>query len=184
MGVPANIRVNTAVPFPALVTSSGPITIAKVSGIWTVGFSIANLATQNPPSGNYPTDYVIVWDSVAGSFIKVSLTNLAVSTVVSQAPAYRKVTATPIVVNAVTDQVLGIDTNAIAGASACALPAAAGRSGVPLTFKDITLKAATWNITLTPNGAETIDTLANLVMKVDGVGVTLLPVTGGWIRIG
>jgi hypothetical protein len=33
------IRVNTQVPFPALVTGSGPITITKVNGVWQVGFS-------------------------------------------------------------------------------------------------------------------------------------------------
>jgi hypothetical protein len=40
MVAPANVRVNVQVPFPAMVTGSGPITIAKVNGVWQVGFSL------------------------------------------------------------------------------------------------------------------------------------------------
>jgi hypothetical protein len=35
--LPANIRVNAAFPFPSLVQGSGPITVAKNNGIWTIG---------------------------------------------------------------------------------------------------------------------------------------------------
>ena len=36
--LPANIRVNAAFPFPALITATGPVTLSKSNGIWTVGF--------------------------------------------------------------------------------------------------------------------------------------------------
>jgi len=38
MTFPADIRVNAAFPFPALVQGNGPVTVAKASGIWTIGF--------------------------------------------------------------------------------------------------------------------------------------------------
>lgn len=38
------IRVNTQVNFPALVKGSGPITVAKANGVWTVGLSTAIFA--------------------------------------------------------------------------------------------------------------------------------------------
>ena len=50
MNLPANIRVNAQLPFPAMVTGTGPITIGKVNGIWQVGFTINAFGTQNPPS--------------------------------------------------------------------------------------------------------------------------------------
>jgi hypothetical protein len=39
MALPPNIRVNVQVPFPALVTGAGSISIAKASGIWTVSLN-------------------------------------------------------------------------------------------------------------------------------------------------
>jgi hypothetical protein len=39
--LPPDIRVNTQVPFPALVVGGGPITVTKQNGVWQVGFSIA-----------------------------------------------------------------------------------------------------------------------------------------------
>jgi hypothetical protein len=65
MGLPANIRVNAAFPFPALVQGSGPVTVAKNNGIWTIGHSITNVANQLPPPANYPTDYILFWDNQA-----------------------------------------------------------------------------------------------------------------------
>jgi hypothetical protein len=44
MTLPASIRINAQFPFPSLVSSSGPITITKSNGIWTVGLQINNLA--------------------------------------------------------------------------------------------------------------------------------------------
>ena len=56
MPPPANVRVNVQVPFPALVTGSGPITVTKVNGVWQIGFSVAQVNAIVPPSGDFPTD--------------------------------------------------------------------------------------------------------------------------------
>lgn len=44
MTLPASIRINAQFPFPSLVNGSGPITITKSNGIWTVGLSFTNVA--------------------------------------------------------------------------------------------------------------------------------------------
>lgn len=172
MALPPNIRINTQFPFPALVTGSAPIVISKANGIWRVSFSIANLGTQVPLITAYPTDYVLIWDSIANTFFRVTLSSFGLGGARTQ----RSVTASPIVV-AAGDQILNV--NIAAGAPTCALPAAATRNGVPLTFKDVGGQFFAHNLTITPNGAETIDGLANLVMKTNRQGVTLWPFNDG-----
>lgn len=61
------------------------------------------------------------------------------------------------------------------------LPTAASRDGYPLAIKDISGLANTNNITLTPNGAETIEGLTTLVINVSFGGYSLYPVASGWI---
>lgn len=176
MTLPANVRVNAQLPFPSLVYGTGPITIGKVNGIWTVGFTISAFGSINPPIPNYPTDYLLGWDAVNSVFFKVSITNLAAAvSSIGGARNQRSVTATPIVV-ATTDQVLNCN---IGGAAACALPAAATRNGIPLTFNDLG-QATAHNITLTPNGAETIDGVnAPVVIKNNWGWITLMPFNDG-----
>ena len=78
MTLPANIRVNTPVPFPALVTGSGPVTVAKVNGVWTLGFSVSSFGIQNPPPlANWATDYALVYDSAAKQFLQVPIQTFA-----------------------------------------------------------------------------------------------------------
>ena len=77
MNIPANIRLNTSFPFPALVNGSGPVTLSKKNGIWTIGLSADVLAVQVPPPGSYPNDYVLVWDSVTKTWFKMPLSALS-----------------------------------------------------------------------------------------------------------
>jgi hypothetical protein len=74
--LPANIRVNAAFPFPAQVAGSGPISIGRQSGIWTVGYDVSRFVPTTPPSSALATDYTLVWDSVAKTFINVPLAAL------------------------------------------------------------------------------------------------------------
>lgn len=87
------------------------------------------------------------------------------------------VTATPYVPLS-TDAFLEVN---FAGAVAINLPTAASRAGYPLKIKDISGVAHTNNITITPNGAETIEGSTSLVIQNDWQGYTLYPITGGWI---
>jgi hypothetical protein len=169
MAMPANIRVSARFPFPALVTGAAPITVTKLNGVWTIGFTIAGLAAQTPPIGNYPTDYLLVYDAVAQSYFRMSLAAALAARV------QRSVIASPIVI-ASNDQILNCN---IAAPAACALPTAVSRAGVPLTFKDVGAQFGVNNLTITPFAAETIDGAATLVLKANRQGVTLVPFNDG-----
>lgn len=175
MTLPANVRVNAQLPFPSLVYGTGPITIGKQNGIWAIGFSINVFGSIVPPVPNYPTDFLLGYDTVNNAYFKVSITNLisSISTTISQR-LQRSVTASPIVVG-VNDSILNCN---IASTAACALPAAATRGGAPLTFKDLGQATAN-NITITPNGAEKIDGQSNFIVRNNFQGVTLVPFADG-----
>ena len=177
MTLPANIRVNTAVPFPALVQSNGPITISKNNGIWTIGFTITTFGAQVPLVGNYPTDFLMGYDTINKTFFSVSITNLisSINQSLGAARTQRTTTTTPIVVQS-TDQI--ISTNVSSGPAACTLPSAASRVGVPLTFKDLG-QASAHNITLTAAGGDTIDGAATYVIRDNFGYVTLVPFNDG-----
>jgi len=126
MAAPATIRLNTNVPFPALVTGTGPVTITKQNGIWTVGFNISNLGIQNPPqTANFPTDYLLGYDSVAKTFFQVPLS--AVGSIVGN--------STPLVIsppaNSTTQGLL--INQSISGST---FPGFAGGSGTSSTAMD------------------------------------------------
>lgn len=175
MTLPANIRINTAVPFPALVQSNGPITISKNNGIWTIGFTITTFGSQVPLVGNYPTDFLLAWDDVNKTFFKVSITNLIASIATTiPTPTQRYVTTTPIGVGA-SDQIINCK---ITSPAACTLPSAASRLGSKVTFKDLGQATAN-NITLTAAGGDTIDGAATYVIRDNFGYVTLVPFNDG-----
>lgn len=177
MTLPANIRVNTQANFPSMVYGTGPITIGKVNGIWTVGFTISAFGSIVPPVPNYPTDYLLGYDSLTGAFFRVSITNLisTLNIMSGAARAQRTTTITPITV-APSDSI--ISTNISSGPGACTLPSAASRVGVPVTFKDLG-QAAAHPITLTASGGDTIDGQATYVLNNNRAYVTLVPFNDG-----
>ena len=173
MVAPANVRVNTQVPFPAFVTGSGPITVGKTpGGVWTIGANGRVVQTANP--GVVPTDYVLVWDDVAQSWIKVSLSNLITQAQAVQ--AQRSVTTSPIVVGP-TDSILNI--NITSGSPTCTLPQASTRAGASVTFKDVGGQFLAHPLTITPFAGNTIDGAASLVLSQNRQGVTLVPGNDG-----
>jgi hypothetical protein len=68
-----------------------------------------------------------------------------------------------------------------AGAVTISLPAISARGGYPLAIKDISGVAQTNNITINPNGSDTIESLTTLVIKSAWGGYTLYPTTSGWV---
>jgi hypothetical protein len=76
------------------------------------------------------------------------------------------------------DTVLYVDT--AGGPVTINLQATASRLGVPIVIKDATGHASTNNISIVPNGAETIDGLATLLIASDFGGYRLNPTTSGY----
>ena len=76
-----------------------------------------------------------------------------------------------------TDTYLAVDTSG--GSVTITLQASAARNNTPLTIKDITGNAAANPISLVPNGAETVDTLAPYPMDSNFLAISIIPKTGG-----
>jgi hypothetical protein len=173
MVAPANIRINTQVPFPAMVVGSGPITVAKtVGGVWTIGANGRIINTANP--GLVATDYVLVWDDVAQAWLKISLPNLI--TQAAQVRTQRSVTSSPITVGP-TDQILNV--NISAGTPSCTLPQASSRAGLAVTFKDVGANFVAHPLNVTAFAGDTIDGVGGMTLNQNRMAVTLVPFNDG-----
>jgi len=175
-GLPYNLRVNVNVPFPALVTGAAGIKVTKVNGIWTIKPDFSALAPQVPAANQYATTYIEIWNSNSGVYSLVSFATLSFAasaispTIVNTAGNYAaQSTDTLIMINAIVPQVL--------------LQPSANRNGAPIAVKALAgAAAAANNITVTPNGTETIDGLSNYVISTNlGYTPKLYPIAGGWV---
>jgi hypothetical protein len=181
---PSIIRINLNAPFPTLVKGSGPITVTKINGIWTIALTAAAIGVQTPPAQNYATDFVLVWDNVAQQWIQVSFAALITAAQVgASARAQRSVTSAPAVLS--TDSIINFSLLAPASIT---LPAFASRLGAPLTFNDSGGTFNTNPLTVVPNGAETISGIytnaSPLILRSPLSVTTLVPyndtVNSGW----
>ena len=163
MASPVNIRVMAPFPFPALVIGGAPVKVTKANGIWTIALDTADLATSVPAASAYPTDFVIVWDNVALTYSKVSLSTLALGGARLQRLAQAAVST--VIAVAANDQIINFDSTA--GAMTCTLPSAVTRSGMPITFKDVAGKAGNNNLVFSFTGADKADGLGNGVIAVN-----------------
>lgn len=139
-----------------------------------MGFNSGGVYT--PPTGaeNAAPGEVIrsaTWNSIFTD-ISAALTLLG-----QQLYGTTAVTTTPYV-PVITDAFLQVND---AGAVTINLPTAASRSGYPLAIKDVSGAAQTNNITINPNGAETIEGLTSIKINVAYGGFNLYPVTSGWV---
>ena len=170
MTLPANIRLNVPAPFPSVVKGQAPISIAKANGIWTLGLSFLGLQITQPPTANYPTDYILVFDSVAGIFFRMPLSNFA-----SGAAVQRSIIAAPVTIQP-TDQILNLN---LAAPTTITLPSYLVRGGVPLTFKDVGMQAAANNITFQGTAGETIDSNVSVQKTANGQSMKFVPANDG-----
>jgi hypothetical protein len=76
MSMPANIRISAQFPFPATTKGTTPIAVTKANGIWSVALPLDALATQLPSGGSLTTDYLLVWDSLTGTYFKMPVSNV------------------------------------------------------------------------------------------------------------
>jgi hypothetical protein len=155
MTLPANVRVNTRVPFPAAVIGNGPVTIQKVNGVWHVGLQFQNLGQVSPPVPSFPTNFVIIYDAVANTYYRMSLDSLSLAA--SIIPTARlPVSGSPLAVT-INDVEIGVDTSSVP--TVVQLPSIASWSvqqanGLELCVFDYTGNAVTHNVTFTLNGTD------------------------------
>lgn len=180
MSLPANLRVNVGAPFPSLVKATGPVSLAKANGIWSIGLSITGLGVLT--SGFDPTTVEIpVYNTFTQSWQQATLQQL-----VAGGTLQRLVTAAGSILVQPNDRVILVK-QAVPAAVNVVLPAAGSRSGVPLTVKDLGGVAFANNITLVPNGVETIDGASSAVINDNFETMTINPITaaggpaGWWI---
>jgi hypothetical protein len=183
MTLPANVRVNVAVPFPSLVTGSGPILLSKNQGIWTVSFTIAQLS-QLSTGFDPTTKLTIVYDQLTGGFTQIPLSSL----IAAGLNTYRIVTAAGDVTILATDQTI-LMNKTVGAATNINLPTSGSRGGVPITIKDLKGDANTNNIRFVMNGTETLDGFSQASADTNGSSKivtnyakkTVYPLTsGGW----
>lgn len=177
MTLPANIRVNIGAPFPAKVKGSGPVTVAKRNGIWTVGFTISNLAAV--PAGTDPTTLaLLVYNTTLQTFQQMTLAALLPSLAV--VPTSIGIAQSPYTVLP-SDSLIFVDSSG--GPVVINLQLAAARLGRPLSIKDVTGNAATagHNISIIPHGAETIESINPLLINAAYGGYQLYPATGKYV---
>lgn len=153
MTLPPNIRVNTLVPFPALVQGTAPVTVSKSNGVWTIALNMPGLSTENITSGTAPNQYVLVYDATLQAYFQVPASTF--STVLATTRNQTVLTSSPYTVQA-ADQDLFVKL-AAPGTMAITMPAASGRAGNTVRVKDLGGGAAANNITMTAAGSDIFD---------------------------
>lgn len=128
---------------------------------------MATNVTYNGTTYSVPASGEVNWPSLSN--LLIALGNTAANNI-NQKQAIRIATSSPVTVSASTDCVIISDLS-VAGAVAVNLPA--GADGQMFFVLDGKKDAGTNNITITPNGAETIDGAATLVLNHNGQGVWL-----------
>lgn len=175
MTLPLNIRVNVRASFPALVNPSGFLTLTKANGVWTFG---ANFELLLALPGLLTSNALIpVQDPGSGAFYTYAVSNLvALVTGVGAAVPNRIITAAGAVAALPADGDILIKKT-VPAATTVNLVAAANATR-PVSVKDFAGNAFTNNITIVPNGAETIDGLASVSISSDWGAKTFYPVSG------
>jgi len=74
-----NIRYSASVPFPALVSGSGPIGIAKNNGVWTITYNVPPLQQQVPPFADAVHSFLTAYNTSTGQFSKIAFSDFIVA---------------------------------------------------------------------------------------------------------
>jgi hypothetical protein len=178
MTLPASIRINAQFPFPSLVSSSGPITITKSNGIWTVGLQFTNLGAV--PNGTAAANLeVLVYNTLSQTFQQTT-----VSSLLQLGGSTRTVTATGAQAVLLTDSVILI-SQSVPAPTTFTLPTSASRYGLgPYSFKDLLGTVNGNNVTIATTGGDTIDGQATFTLNDNFEAVTLYPLASGGYWIG
>lgn len=164
MTLPANIRVNTAAPFPAKVKGAGLIAISKTNGIWTVSINFGALG-KSAGVADPANSYVLVWNAATGAASMVQIGAVAVAkniVTLNGAGPYAAQPNDDVILVKFTPMAITVDWLARIK---------------PLRIVDAKGDASVNNITITPAVGQTQLAVVNYVYTIDGNGasVTLTP---------
>jgi len=166
--LPYNLRVNVAVPFPALVMGANGLKIKKSNGIWTVSldYSAVQQSGTIPDPGN---SFVLVWNIVTGIYTVVPISALTNSKSVVTLNTGSTYTAQP------SDEVILVKSLPMA------ITVDWSARTKALRVVDAAGGAAANNITITPAAGQTQMATVNYVYTIDGNGgsITLTPLPDG-----
>lgn len=167
MMLPANIRVNATVPFPATVKGGGVVSVVKLNNIWTIALNFAALGLSQSVV-DPANSYVLVWNAVTGAFALVPLSAVFSSKVVKTLTTAGPYAAAP------NDEVL-IVKQTVGAAFTITVDWSARTK--PLRVVDGKGDAAANNITITPAAGQSQLATVNYSYVIDGNGgsITLTP---------
>lgn len=167
-----SIKARVLVRFPATVVGGGGINVVKDGNVYTITDDFLSLAeVSGVDLGN---TYVKV--EIDGIYYYYSLSDLAADVGAAAFASFM----TPTVITAAGDHTVAADENYLVfnktsgAATGVTLPESAARAG-PIRIKDGKGDASSNNITITPDGSETIDGLPSWVISFDMGGVLLVP---------
>lgn len=164
------MRLRLAPSYPSRLLGTTGISVTRAGGSATLAMDWSQFdeAIGKPDAA---ANQVLLYDPVEGDYVRTPLADALTA-------SYREVTVAGDVTVAASDGVIGINKAVAAPTAVFLLPAS---TGTELTVKDAGGDAASNAITLTPDGAETIDGASSFVMNRAFQAVTLAPVSGGWV---
>lgn len=167
MTLPANIRVNASVPFPATVKGGGAIFVTKSNNIWTISLNFAAFPTI-PAAPDPANSYVLIWNAVTNTLALIPLSSVFSSKVVKVLTAAGPYAAAP------NDEVLIVKQTV---GAAFTITVNWSTRSKPLRVVDGKGDAAANNITITPAAGQSQLATVNYSYVIDGNGgsITLTP---------
>lgn len=165
MSLPANVRVATAVPFPAQVKGSGVVAIAKANGVWTVSLNFKTLLPAVGAVANPGTTSALLWDSTTNTFYLMPIGYLSNNKVVRVLTAAGPYAADP------NDDIL-IIKQAVAAPFTVTVDWSARAK--PLRIVDGKGDASVNNITITPAAGQSQLAIVNYSYVIDGNGASIM----------
>jgi len=164
------LRLRIVPRFPARIQGAEGVGVVRTGGVVTVKQDWSNIATEVGPFDQQSYE-MLARDPGTGLLVRTPLS-------AARAASNRIVTIAGDVDVLPSDGVIGINKTVPALTTVNLLPAATGNY---ITIKDIAENANTYNITIVPDGSDTIDGDSSFVININGGSVSLQPTTGGWV---
>lgn len=176
MTIPPGIKIRVLPRFPGRVDGGAGITVTKSGGVWTFAQDFMEIADATTLPNEADT-WMLVWDNVTGSFVRVSIDTIASLigvpiTTVAQHSAVGDYTMLA------ADDIIIVD-KAAGAATTVNLVTAVGRDNRPIKIVDGKGDADVNAITVDAAGGETIIGQVTYIINFAYGTVTLYPLPSG-----